>query len=666
MDYKDFFNRAVSAAYRRYTFSDSSDIIRSVKERANGMEKNNEKKKSRILPVLAGTAAAVAVIGAGVFGVNMLNTYGGLKGPDVQGGAGYHEEVTEPAETTAVTTNALIATEDIAEPKDILQSVGDVLEFSDMTAKISKYDYDGQFLRVMVEAEYHKPISDGEGIHRLVLHIKDFEKYDVSTFCLNDYKYVTAKYYQEIAEMIRNDPNVENWDEAADMDTFGRTLMYDIGTYIRLDPGQTAELEFEYLPAEGTAREFAGNYTLTGIDTTDALCTVTNSLTDTTFTVSKWGALVEGPYDLGELGEIENFSLAVKYKDGTEKMLADRGTKSDFYPSDDIPYYEFPSYYTDLGRGRDYIISSIFMEGKIDVENIAAVVINGEEIGTDIDPDTERESSIRINFNNRVMSGIFEFTYYIDGELQPDMTETRDMSEEQRIEWNVKGSGVHKYEIFIRNTDTDASGKMLDMDIDFSKNPPEKIINDETFDPKVFRELIEQGRVQGDLSQIEGIYPAGYEFPYDVIEGEDPSGYTPAVTLPDAVANGNGLYGEFLDTPLIGDEAWELVKERGGIDFDFPLPYDKSLFVFDGCQFYINYADCDVTAFVGGTVEYAGWCSGYGLAVLIHDENGHYWFWGHLSEVSAAEGDTVSAGDVIGHTGSTGYAFCQCYAMRVG
>ena len=58
MDYKDFFNRAVSAAYRRYTFSDSSDIIRSVKERANGMEKNNEKKKQIILTKTASGARA--------------------------------------------------------------------------------------------------------------------------------------------------------------------------------------------------------------------------------------------------------------------------------------------------------------------------------------------------------------------------------------------------------------------------------------------------------------------------------------------------------------------------------------------------------------------------------------------------------------------------------
>ncbi len=170
------------------------------------------------------------------------------------------------------------------------------------------------------------------------------------------------------------------------------------------------------------------------------------------------------------------------------------------------------------------------------------------------------------------------------------------------------------------------------------------------------------------LSQIAGIYGPGEE-PYEVVESEETTENTTVADLPEfpiAIDNGNGFYGEYLETPLTGEEAWELVKERGGIDFDYDLPYDKSLFTYNGCEFCIEYADCDVTAFVGGTVEYSGWCSGYGLAVLIRDDNGHYWFWGHLSEVSAAEGDTVCAGDVIGHTGSTGYATNQRYAMSVG
>ena len=84
-----------------------------------------------------------------------------------------------------------------------------------------------------------------------------------------------------------------------------------------------------------------------------------------------------------------------------------------------------------------------------------------------------------------------------------------DMSDKQHLRWDVKGTGVHKYEIFGRNTDTDASGKLLDMDIDFSKDPPERTINDDSLATDLYREIVEQEIQQGDLSQIAGIYGPG-------------------------------------------------------------------------------------------------------------------------------------------------------------
>ena len=166
-----------------------------------------------------------------------------------------------------------------------------------------------------------------------------------------------------------------------------------------------------------------------------------------------------------------------------------------------------------------------------------------------------------------------------------------------------------------------------------------------------------------DRYKFTAVIPNGEEKP----PAEETENTEQLPEFPKAISNGNGFYGEFLDTPITGDEAWELVKERGGIDFDYNLPYDKSLFVFDGCEFYINYADRDVTALVGGTVEFAGYYNDWGNSVLIRDDNGHYWLWGHLAkELNVAEDDTVVAGEKIGHTGQSGYAFCQCYAMRVG
>ena len=567
------------------------------------------------------------------------------------------------------------ASSDTSGSKDILQSVGDVLEFSDMTAKISKYDYDGQFLRVMVEATYQYPLSETEGFDRLNLNVKNIGNYDVGEFCLNDYQYVTAPYYHEIAEMIWNDPNADNWDEAADMDRFGRTVMYDMGIYIRLDPGQTAELQFGHLPAQGSVREYAGNYTLTGltgIETAEAFYTVTDKETDTTVNVSRYGAFVEGANDFGK---DDSFSLAVKYKDGTQKLLADRPVKKETYPTDDIPYYRFASYYTELGRGRAYMMSSVFMDGKIDVANISAVAINGREISdTDsegdttaeyYDPTAERNTYISIDYSHANVSSRYEFLYYIDGELQKDMTETRELSDTDKFRWDVAGSGVHRYKVLLRNPETRYYEILFDVSINFTKREPEKTFIGE-FDPKIFKNVAE--KEVGDLSLIAGIYAPGEE-PYEVVESEETSGNTSNVTPPEfpiAVSNGNGFYGEFLDPPITGDEAWELVKQRGGIDFDYNLPYDKSLFTFTGAAFVIDYADCDVKAIVGGTVEYAGWYPGWGQTVLLQDENGHYWLYGHLGEISAAEGDKVERGAKLGHTGTTGNTTNQLYALRVG
>ena len=109
------------------------------------------------------------------------------------------------------------------------------------------------------------------------------------------------------------------------------------------------------------------------------------------------------------------------------------------------------------------------------------------------------------------------------------------------------------------------------------------------------------------------------------------------------------------------------MKERGGIDTDYPFPYDKSMFKFTGTEFCIEYADFDVTALAGGTVEYAGFYKGWGVTVIILDENGHYWLYGHLAkDPNVAQGDMVNAGDIIGHTGSTGWTEHKHYALRVG
>lgn len=58
----------------------------------------------------------------------------------------------------------------------------------------------------------------------------------------------------------------------------------------------------------------------------------------------------------------------------------------------------------------------------------------------------------------------------------------------------------------------------------------------------------------------------------------------------------------------------------------------------------------------GGTVILAGWCGGYGNAVIIDHGNGLQTLYGHNTSVVVSEGQTVSQGQVIAYSGSTGYS----------
>lgn len=62
----------------------------------------------------------------------------------------------------------------------------------------------------------------------------------------------------------------------------------------------------------------------------------------------------------------------------------------------------------------------------------------------------------------------------------------------------------------------------------------------------------------------------------------------------------------------------------------------------------------EIQAFMGGTVKETGKNSIYGNYVLIDHGAQLMTFYGHMSDVSVSEGDSVSAGDKIGIIGSTG------------
>jgi murein DD-endopeptidase MepM/ murein hydrolase activator NlpD len=74
---------------------------------------------------------------------------------------------------------------------------------------------------------------------------------------------------------------------------------------------------------------------------------------------------------------------------------------------------------------------------------------------------------------------------------------------------------------------------------------------------------------------------------------------------------------------------------HSGIDFDVP-------------------AHTPVKSFMDGEVTYSGWEKGYGYLVEVTHPGGYTTRYGHNSKLNVKEGDSVSAGDVIALSGSTG------------
>ncbi len=587
MNYKEIIECSVSALDKAYPCSDPGTALSKVLERTENMKEKNDgferrrlveitperaepKKSRRIFTAVAGTAAAVAVIGGSVWGIGYLKENGGLKQkePVTSTGAGYHETDAN-AESTAdirnenkpmfqVGSDRDPAEKDAGDSKDIMEAVGDVLEFSDLTATIEQIDYDGYFIRVIYKAESKVNANTGHNGN-------------IAPFMVNFYE------YQDTVE--------RHW--FSSYEALGNNR-FICSAELLLDEGETINnITFEHIPVNvnNGQPEHIGSYSVTGIKQQHIYQTVNNS-DMYTVTVSPNGFYIISDRefltdDMGSEVTDSRFCV-IQYKDGTEE---------------------------------EFLLSAHTMGEKIGCA----------DTNEDIDPATIRTIDLVIRKCN--------------------VTST-DSNYLTRFMW------MNPDQIDIGNI----AAVMLN---------GERII----FEPDASRESNEQG----DLSQIAGIYAPG-ELPYEATGGayeatggEETSGDTSGFTLPEALCNGNGFYGPFLDEPIVGDDAWALVKERSGTDLDYILPFDKNLFVFDGAEFFIyGEADCDVTALVGGTVESVGYKGGFGLSVLICDDNGHYWFWYHLSKANVSEGDTVEAGTKIGHTGSSGVADRQRLAMRVG
>ena len=110
------------------------------------------------------------------------------------------------------------------------------------------------------------------------------------------------------------------------------------------------------------------------------------------------------------------------------------------------------------------------------------VVIAGENAAA------SKETTITVTLNT-ALEGEFELKYYIDGTLVPEKTEIKEISLTRKIEWSVRNTDVHTYSIIVTSLTTGKSGKLYEMEVDFTTNPPTKNHHD-TFNGKIFEQLL--------------------------------------------------------------------------------------------------------------------------------------------------------------------------------
>lgn len=158
MEMKEIFGKAFSGVRSAYSCPDHETALNDVLERAKKMDKkkrntggeevpySGETKKHGILPVIAGTAAVVAIIGAGIFGLGYMNSRG-IEWTPLKEGASNNTGGSQPGVYTAVSSVA-------ADNIDISELAGKVFRFSDCTVMIDYAEYDGQYIRVDYTQEF--------------------------------------------------------------------------------------------------------------------------------------------------------------------------------------------------------------------------------------------------------------------------------------------------------------------------------------------------------------------------------------------------------------------------------------------------------------------------------------------------------------------------------
>ncbi len=144
-----------------------------------------------------------------------------------------------------------------------------------------------------------------------------------------------------------------------------------------------------------------------------------------------------------------------------------------------------------------------------------------------------REATLKIDIAG-VASGEFEFRYYIDGTLQQNLTEVKNLSLIDKFQWTFTNSGVHEYAVRVRSLDTGAEGTFFSCMVDFTKDPPNRDYGD-TFNGKVFKQLLSAVPVEENSNVIQAESDQPPEELNSEPEGQgrdEPVASAPAESLP--------------------------------------------------------------------------------------------------------------------------------------
>lgn len=208
-------------------------------------------------------------------------------------------------------------------------------------------------------------------------------------------------------------------------------------------------------------------------------------------------------------GPLPTLTVVPNFKNLTEATAKQNAERNDL-----VPIFEYiPSEDGSVEKGR-VISQSIEPNEKVDKNTVVTIYVSNGEAPVKTD-------SIVLSINNSA-TGEFKFRYYIDGTLQEEKEETKDISLSKQIVWDISGSGTHIYSIIVESVETGLSDTLIKIEVNFDAEPtPEK--KQIEINGNVFRELQAgaSSETEATTTTTEATAPPVMEFETDATEATE-------------------------------------------------------------------------------------------------------------------------------------------------